>query len=47
MPITCESWQKAWRRISKAEVNIEVETEVKEKKEEEKMAKDKNNFNKI
>ena len=49
MPTACGSWRRAWRRVGKAEVDMEVEAEVveeeeKKKKEEE---EEKNNSDKI
>ena len=46
----CGSWRRAWRRVGKAEVNMEVEAEVVEEKEEEKKKEEeeeKNNSDKI
>ena len=34
VPTACGSWRRAWRRVGKAEVNMEVEAEVVEEKEE-------------
>ena len=49
MPTACGSWRIAWRRVGKAEVNMEVEAEVVEEKEEEEeeKKKEKNNSDKI
>ena len=33
MPTACGSWRKAWRRVGKAGVDMEVEAEVVEKEE--------------
>ena len=43
------SWQRAWRRVGKAEVDMEVEAEVVEENEEEekKEEEEKNNSDKI
>ena len=44
------SWQRAWRRVGKAEVDMEVEAEVVEEKEEEEKRQEeekKNNSDKI
>ena len=44
------SWQRAWRRVGKAEVDMEVEAEVVEENEEEEEKKEeeeKNNSDKI
>ena len=41
MPTACGSWERAWRRVGKAEVNMEVEAEVVEEKEEEEKKKKK------
>ena len=30
MPTACGSWRRAWQRVGKAEVNMEVEAEVVE-----------------
>jgi hypothetical protein len=43
VPTACGSWRRAWQRVGKAEVNMEVEAEVVEEKEK----KEKNNFDKI
>ena len=43
MPTACGSWRRAWQRVGKAEVNMEVEAEVVEEEEK----KEKNNFDKI
>ena len=43
MPTACGTW----RRVGKAEVNMEVEAEVAEEKEEEEEKKEKNNSDKI
>ena len=45
MPTACGSWRRAWRRVGKGDVNMEVEAGVVEEKEEEK--KEKNNSDKI
>ena len=48
VPTACGSWGRAWRRVGKAEVNMEVEAEVvEEKEEEEEKKKEKNNSDKI
>ena len=44
------SWQRAWRRVGKAEVDMEVEAEVVEENEEEEKKEEeeeKNNSDKI
>ena len=46
MPTACGSLRRAWRRVGKAEVDMEVEAEVVEEKEEEEK-KEKNNSDKI
>ena len=45
----CGSWGRAWRRVGKAEVNMEVDAEVVEETEEEKKEEEekKNNSDKI
>ena len=46
----CGSWGRAWRRVGKAEVNMEVDAEVVEENEEEKKEEEeekKNNSDKI
>ena len=46
--LACGSWRRAWRRVGKAEVNMEVEAEVvEEKEEEEKKEEEENNSDKI
>ena len=51
MPTACGSWRRAWRRVGKAEVDMEMEAEVVEEKEEEKKKKEEeeetNNSDKI
>ena len=47
MPTACGSWGRAWRRVGKAAVNMEVEAEVVEEKEEEEEKKKENNSDKI
>ena len=49
MPTACGSWRRAWQRVGKAEVNMEVEAEVVEENEEEekKEEEEKNNSDKI
>jgi len=48
VPTACGSWGRAWRRVGKAEVNMELEAEVvEEKEEEEEKKKEKNNSDKI
>ena len=47
VPTACGSWGRAWRRVGKAEVNMEVEAEVVAEKEEEEEKKEKNNSDKI
>ena len=39
MSTACGSWRRAWRRVGKAEVDMEVEAEVVEEKEEEEKKK--------
>ena len=48
VPTACGSWRRAWRRVGKAEVDMEVEAEVVEEKEEEEKKKkeEKNNTEK-
>jgi hypothetical protein len=33
-PTACGSWRRAWRRVGKTEMNMEVEAEAVEEKEE-------------
>ena len=53
VPTACGSWRRAWRRVGKAEVDMEVKADVveekeeKEKKEEEEKEKEENNSEKI
>ena len=47
MPTACGSRRRAWRRVGKAEVNMEVEAEVVEEKEEEEEEEKENNPDKI
>ena len=41
------SWRRAWPRVGKATVDVEVEAEVVEEKEEEKKEEEENNSDKI
>ena len=45
----CRSWRRAWRRVGKAEVDMEVKAEVVEEKEEKEKTEEeeKNNSDKI
>ena len=47
VPAACGSWRRAWRRVGKAEVNMEVEAEVVDEEDEEEEEKEKNNSDKI
>ena len=47
MATACGSWRRAWGRVGKAEVDMEVEAEVVEENEEEEKKEEKNNSDKI
>ena len=48
MPTACGSWQRAWRRVGKAEVDMEVaEVDLVEEKEVKEKEKKENNCDKI
>ena len=47
MPTACGSWRRAWRRVGKTEMNMEVEAESVEEKEKKEKKEEENITDKI